>query len=88
MSSQYFSPVSLVVGCVLALGLSGCVAAPLAQMAVSQMTKPTCAAGPGCQTDAAAGSFGHISRGVADSFHKLTGNASDTQTIVAGTTVK
>ena len=88
MSSQYFSPISLVAGCALALGLSGCVAAPLAQMAVLQMTKPSCTAGPGCSTNVAANSFGDMSKGVTDSFHKLTGGAPDTQTIVAGTTVK
>lgn len=53
-----------------ALTLGGCVAAPLAQLAISQMspTKPPC---PGCSAEA--GVFDGLSKGVTDSFHKLTG---------------
>ncbi len=59
-------PLSMIV---CSLALSGCVAAPLAQMAVSQMPapKPACS---GCATDTTLVS---ISQGVSDSFHRLTG---------------
>lgn len=54
---------------VCALAVSGCVAAPLAQLAISQMgpAKTPC---PGCAADP--GAFDGITKGVSDSFHKLT----------------
>jgi hypothetical protein len=71
-----------VAACALALALGGCVAAPLAQMAITQMTpKPTCLVASGCQTGEAAGSFGDISKGLSDSFRKLTSLASDSQPV-------
>lgn len=78
MLFQHFSPAVPVAACALALGLAGCVAAPLAQMAVTQMAPKPCVSGAACQP-AAAGSFGDISRGVGDSFHKLTSLVSDSQ---------
>ena len=88
MSPKRFFPHLPFTACILALGLSGCVAVPLVQMAVSQMAKPPCVAGPGCQTSVSTSSFGDISRGVTDSFHKLTGGNADTQTLAAGAPVK
>lgn len=61
---------------VLTCGLTGCVAAPLAQMAVSQMATP-CPTGNGCQPG---GVVTNISKGLGDSIHKLTSLASDSQT--------
>jgi hypothetical protein len=66
--------------CVLALacGLPGCVAAPLAQMAVTQMypSRAACSAGTNCpSSDVVDG----ISKGLGESFHKLTNLASDGQ---------
>ena len=68
--------------CTLALGLSGCVAAPLAQMAVTQMVpaQPACTPGSNCPANAVAGSLGEISKGVTDSFHKLIGSSPDQMT--------
>jgi hypothetical protein len=64
----------------LAMALSGCVAVPLAQIAVTQMApKPVCTDPTGCQPVAAGGSFGDLSRGFGDSFHRLTSLASDSQ---------
>jgi hypothetical protein len=62
--------------CTLAVALGGCVAVPLAQIAVSQMSSanPPC---PGCSGGAPTGALGDISKGVSDSFHKLTGAAPD-----------
>jgi hypothetical protein len=77
--------------CPLLLGLSGCIAAaPLAQMAVSQKApaKPPCVAGPNCPADMAAGSFGDMSRGITDSFHKLTGGTPDPQAAAVGAPAK
>lgn len=66
---RYLSHLSLIV---CSLTLSGCIAVPLAQMAVSQMPapKPAC---PGCTTEAVTSTFVSLSQGVSDSFHKLTG---------------
>jgi hypothetical protein len=79
--SMRFSPGLAVI---MALALSGCVAVPLAQMAVSQMAasqmaapKPAC---PGCATDNATGLFATVSQGMTDSFHKLTGSTQNGQT--------
>jgi hypothetical protein len=58
--------------CTLAVALGGCVAVPLAQIAVSQMSSANSSC-PGCST----GALGDISKGVSDSFHKLTGAAPD-----------
>ncbi|HBK08421.1 MAG TPA: hypothetical protein DDZ81_21650 [Acetobacteraceae bacterium] len=60
-------------------GLTGCVAAPLAQIAASQMSTPAapCPAGTTCQPTGVAAD---ISKGLGDSFHKLTSLASDSQT--------
>jgi hypothetical protein len=62
-----------------ALALNGCVAVPLAQMAVSQAAPATvpCAVGTGCQTGVAGGGFGAMSKSVSDSFRQLTNLASD-----------
>jgi hypothetical protein len=83
MSSKHFSPRRPTITCILALSLSGCVAAPLAQMVVSQMApaKPACAPGPGCQSNGTPGSFAGLSKGITDSFQKWTGGPSDTQTL-------
>lgn len=58
---------------VCSLALSGCVAVPLAQLAVSQMAapKPAC---PGCTAETTTSTFVSLSQGVNDSFHKLTGS--------------
>jgi hypothetical protein len=74
----------------LGFGLSGCVAAPLAQMAVSQMApaKPPCVPGPGCQTDRTASAMNDISKGLTDSFQKLIGSPSDMQTLAVGAPAK
>ena len=63
---------------VLACGLSGCVAAPLAQMAVTQMypARTPCPAGAACP---AGDMVDGISKGLGDSLHKLTNLASDGQ---------
>jgi len=77
--SQLLPRLSLL-ACALA-GLGGCVAVPLAQMAVSQMAsnKSVCA---GCASSSSgAGSFGDISKGVGDSFRKLTGATPDGQKV-------
>jgi hypothetical protein len=83
MSSKRLSPGLPVAACALFLALSGCVAAPLAQMAVMQMApaKPAC---PGCSADAATGAFGEMSKGISDSFHKLTGEALPDQKVATG----
>jgi hypothetical protein len=64
----------LAVACSLMLALSGCVAVPLAQMAVTQMgpAKAPCVAGPACPAGPGSGTFGDISKGISDSFGKLT----------------
>jgi hypothetical protein len=83
LSKRSFSCRPLVV-CILTLGLSGCVAAPLVQIAASHMaaSDPPCMTGPGCHTDVAANSFGDMSKGVTASFHKLIGSSSDAQAAV------
>ena len=67
--------------CAVSLGLTGCVAVPLAQVAVSQImpAKSPCLAGPGCQTALADGSSAGMSKGVSDSLRRMTGNQSDDQ---------
>ena len=75
-----FSPRLPILACTLALSLSGCVAVPLAQLAVSQMA-PTKSACPGCTTGTATGAFDDISKALSDSFHKLPGSAPDNQKI-------
>jgi hypothetical protein len=74
MPIKRFSPRLLVLVCGLGLSLGGCVAIPLAQMAISRAPSadPACT---GCATNAAAGPMGDISKGVSDSFHKWTGGA-------------
>jgi hypothetical protein len=80
MSFERFSIIRPIAGCALALALSGCVAAPLAQMAVMQMApKPPCTAPSDCQAATTNGSFADLSHGLSDSFHKLTGQTSDPQ---------
>lgn len=77
MPFQNFLPLTV---CAVSLILTGCVAAPLAQVAVSQMmpAKPSCVAGPGCQTGGAAdGSFGGMSKGVSDVLRKMTTGRSE-----------
>ena len=71
-----------VVACSLVLALGGCVAVPLAQMAVSQLasSQAACVAGAGCQTGTTAGSFAGLSKGFTDSYHNLTSLVSDNQT--------
>jgi hypothetical protein len=65
---RYLPHLSMIV---CSLALSGCVAAPLAQMAISQMAvpKPAC---PACTTETTTSTFMSLSQGVSDSFHKLT----------------
>jgi hypothetical protein len=60
-----------VIACGLLFGLGGCVAAPLAQVAVSQMASPAvpCVNPSGCSPG---GGLGGVAKGVGDSFHKLT----------------
>ncbi len=90
MPFKYFFPYLPVAACALALGLGGCVAAPLAQIAASQMmpVKTPCVTGPGCQTNVADGSFGDISKGIGNSFRKLTGSVGDNQKLAGDTPVK
>jgi hypothetical protein len=90
MLSKRFSPCPSVLVATLALGLSGCVAAPFAQMAVSQMmpAKPPCMPGPGCQTDRTRSAMSDISKGVTDSFSKLIGSPSDVQTLATSAPAK
>jgi starvation-inducible outer membrane lipoprotein len=82
MPFQRFFTITPIVAGALAMALSGCVAVPLAQMAVTQMApQPACAAPTGCQPAATGGSFGGLSQSVSDSFHKLTSLASDSQPV-------
>jgi hypothetical protein len=84
MLSQRFFFVLPLAACALALVLSGCAAAPLAQMAVTQMAaRPACQTAYACQPSAAAGSMGDVSKGFGDSFHKLTSLVSDSQEVPA-----
>ena len=82
-----FSPRLPVLAVTLALSLGGCVALPLAQLAISQMStpKPAC---PGCTTDTAMTAFSTLSQGVSDSFNKLSGGGTDTKKAAAGVPVK
>ena len=82
-----FSPRLPVMAVTLAVALSGCVAVPLAQLAMSQMapTKPAC---PGCTADTAMTAFSTISQGVSDSFNKMTGVAPDTKKAAGGIAAK
>lgn len=75
MTTKQFGLSLLALSCLLA----GCVAAPLAQMAASQMSTPAapCPAGTVCQPS---GVVADISKGLGDSIHKLTSLASDSQT--------
>jgi hypothetical protein len=60
------------VACALVLGLSGCVAAPMAQRAVSSASpRPTCLTGPGCQPTG--GSLPHpdLAGGMAQTWHAM-----------------
>ena len=68
------------------LGLSGCVAVPLAQMAASQMSpaNPTC---PGCSLPAP-GVFDNLSTSVSGSFQKFAGSLSGNQTAEAQSPAK
>lgn len=79
MSFPHVSPALSVAACALALGLSGCAAVPLAQMAVTQMAPKPCLSASACQPGAAGGSLGDISSGVSASFHRLTTLVSDNQ---------
>jgi hypothetical protein len=58
----------------LLLSLGGCVAAPLVQLAATQMSagKPVCS---GCTADAASSVLGDLSKSVSESYHKLTADA-------------
>ncbi len=93
MQSKRSSSSLPLLACTLALGLSGCAAEPLVQMAVTRLSpQPPCAAGTNCPTNVASGSFGDMpkglfdSKGILDSFHKLTGAPPDQQTTTAVTT--
>jgi hypothetical protein len=79
-------PCLLFLVCTVALGLSGCAAAPVTQRIVSQIAPatPPCTSGPGCQTDVASNSFGDISKGVTNSFHRLIGSTLEPSTVGAG----
>ena len=60
--------------------LSGCAAAPLAQMAATQMaSRPACPADGACEAGTGGGSFDDLSRNVSNSFHKFTSLVSDDQ---------
>ena len=85
MPFKHSVPGLTLLACTAALGLSGCVAAPLAQMAVSQMSAPRspCVAGPSCSSSTAASPFGDMAKGFTDSFGKLTGMSGDQMTAVA-----
>ncbi|HEY1411156.1 MAG TPA: hypothetical protein VGF36_03405 [Rhodopila sp.] len=76
--------------CALALALGGCVAAPLAQMAVSQMAPANvpCAAGATCQSGGAGDGFGAMSKSVSDSFHQLTSLATDSTPVAPSVPAK
>jgi hypothetical protein len=78
MLSNRFSSYLPIAACALLLGLGGCAAAPLAQMAVSQRARPdpSCS---GCSTGGA-NSFGNLPKGVVDSLRKLATATSDRQT--------
>jgi hypothetical protein len=66
--------------CLLLFALSGCVAVPLAQMAVTQMApaKAPCVTPSGCQSG---NSFSDISKGISASFGKLAGGAAADQPV-------
>jgi hypothetical protein len=82
MMFRRFSLLLPVAACALALALSGCAAAPLAEMAMTQMAaKPACPAGAACQPSAGAGSFGDISKSFSDSLHKFTSLVSESQAV-------
>ena len=84
------APGPTILVCALALGLSSTAATPLAQAAETKMAqvKAPCAVGPGCSTNMATGSFGDLSKGLTNSFRKLTGGTPDSQTAAAGTPAK
>jgi hypothetical protein len=82
MMFRRFSLLLPIAACALALVLSGCAAAPLAQMAVAQMAaKPACPAGAACQPSAGAGSFGDVSKSFSDSLHKFSSLVSESQAV-------
>jgi hypothetical protein len=72
MSIIRFSPRLLAIVCGLGVSLGGCVAVPLAQLALSQASSGDRACS-GCATNTAAGPMGDLSKGVSDSFRKWTG---------------
>jgi hypothetical protein len=74
MTIKFFSLCLPAVACGLAISLGGCMAVPLAQMALSQAPAAdrTCA---GCVTNANAGKIGDLTRGVTDSLRKWAGDA-------------
>ncbi|MGD0107305.1 MAG: hypothetical protein ABSC06_25190 [Rhodopila sp.] len=90
MRSKHSAPGPVLLACTLALSLGGCVAAPLAQMAVTQMVpaQPACTPGSSCPTNAVADSVGEISKGVTASFRKLIGSAPDQLTAASAAPTK
>jgi hypothetical protein len=76
-----FSPALPLAACALVMGLSGCAAVPLAQLAVTQMAPKPCLPGSSGEPGAPAGAYGDLSKGVSDSFRKLTTLVSDSQPV-------
>jgi hypothetical protein len=74
MPMKRLSPRLPVLICALGLSLSGCVAVPLVEMAISQAPSADRACS-GCATNPTASPLANLSKGVSDSFHKLTGAA-------------
>ena len=74
MPSKRLSPSLLALSSLLGLSLSGCMAVPLAQIAISQGPSADRACS-GCAAAMAAGPIGDIGKGVGDSFRKLPGGA-------------
>ena len=81
MLFAHFSPALPVAACALVMGLSGCAVVPLAQIALTQMAPKPCLAGSACEPGASAGAYGDLSKGVGDSFRKLTSLVSDSQPV-------
>jgi hypothetical protein len=81
MLFQSFSPALPAAALALTLALGGCVAVPLAQMAVTQMAPKPCLSVTGCQPAAAGGGFEEMSTGISGSLRRLTSLAVDSQPV-------
>lgn len=84
MSLHFPVPHLAIFACAL-LGLGGCVAVPLAQMAMTQLAQPQPAqpACSGCAPAAPMDMLGNLSKNVTGSFHALTGGQFDNQKVAA-----